>query len=247
MRVVCIIQARMGSNRLPGKVMREICDTPMLELLIERLKHARRLDAIVVATTDKPADDVLEALASRLDVGCFRGSEDDVLDRVLKAAQAAKADVIVEITGDCPLTDPAMVDRVTDVYLANRYDFVGNRAARIRPTYPNGFGIRIFSTAVLAEVDRLTQDPADREHVSIYIWEHPERFTLHTADSDLPERHWDHRLTVDTIEDLEVIRAIFEELHPKNPAFGIGEVLEVLERRPELLEINKDVKQKPAR
>lgn len=238
----------MTSTRLPGKVLRPLLGRPMLELLIERLKNAKRLDGIVVATTVVAADDAIEALAGALGVGCFRGSEEDVLDRVVRAARAVRADVIVEITGDCPLLDPPLVDSLVETYLANRYDFVTNRAAaKVRPTYPNGYGVRIFSTAVLDEVARLTQDPLDREHVSLYIFEHPERFSLHNVESGLPERYWDLRLTVDTIEDFEVIRAIVEELYPKNPAFGLSDVLQLLDRRPELVEINRHVEQKPVK
>lgn len=243
MKTVAIVEARMRSTRLPGKVIRPILGRPMLELLIERLKRARRLDHIVVATTTNPADDVLESLIHRLGVGCFRGSEEDVLDRVLRAAHAAEATVIVEITADCPLVDPAVVDRMVEIYQTNTYDFLSNR---LRPTYPDGLGVRVFSTKVLEEVARVTQDPVDREHVSIYIWEHPERFTVHNVESSLPEKYWDLRLTVDTPEDFKLITVLFEELYPKNPAFGLCHVLNVMDQRPELREINQQIQPKIA-
>jgi spore coat polysaccharide biosynthesis protein SpsF len=211
----------------------------MLELLVERLALATRLAGVTIATTMKPADDVVEVLARRIGVGCFRGSEDNVLERVLRAAYAARADVIVEVTGDCPLVDPAIVDRVVDVYMANRYDFVANRLPTEPATYPDGFGIRVFSRDTLAEVARATDDPADREHVSLYIWNHPERYSLANVPSTLPTRYWDLRLTVDTADDFALIARIFEELYPTNPAFGLEDVLALLDRQPELMAMTR--------
>jgi spore coat polysaccharide biosynthesis protein SpsF len=244
MKVVSTIEARLRSSRLPGKVLRPAVGKPMLELLIERLRRARRIDEIVVATTDNPADDAIEELARRLGAGCFRGSEEDVLDRVLRAAQSVAADVIVEITGDCPLTDPRIVDRMVEVYLANKVDYVANVLKR---TYPDGLEVQVFATALLAEVASLTQDPADREHVSLYIYEHPERYQLHNVESHLPEKYWELRLTLDTPEDFELIAAIYHELYPKNPAFTLDDVLRLLDRRPELLALNAEIHDKPVR
>jgi spore coat polysaccharide biosynthesis protein SpsF len=234
----------MRSSRLPGKVLRPIVGKPMLQLLIERLRRARRVNQIVVATTDNPADDAIEQLARRLNIACFRGSEDDVLDRVLRAAQSVAADVIVEITGDCPLVDPEVVDRLVTVYLANDYDYVANVLKR---TYPDGLDAQVFATSVLAEVASLTQDPADREHVSLYIYEHAERYQLHNVESGLPEQYRDLRLTLDTPEDFELIAGIYGELYPKNPAFTLNDVLRLLDRRPELLAVNAEVYDKPVR
>jgi spore coat polysaccharide biosynthesis protein SpsF len=244
MKVVSTIEARMRSSRLPGKVLRPIVGKPMLELLIERLRRARRINQIVVATTDNPADDAIEQLARRLDIVCFRGSEEDVLDRVLRAAQSVAADVIVEITGDCPLVDPEVVDWLVTVYLANDYDYVANVLKR---TYPDGLDAQVFATSVLAEVARLTQDPADREHVSLYIYERPEHYKLYNVESGLPEQYRDVRLTLDTPEDLELIAAIYSELYPKNPAFTLNDVLRLLDRRPELRAVNAKVHDKPVR
>lgn len=244
MKIVAIIEARMKSTRLPGKNLRTILGKPMLELLIERLQLARKLHGIVVATTTDPSDDAIEDLTRRLGVGCFRGSMDDVLDRVLRAAKSVDADAIVEITGDCPLTDPAILDQIVEVYLANHFDYVGN----VRPsTFPIGLAVQVFPTKVLEEVARLTQDPADREHVSLYIYEHPEKFSLHNVESGLPEKCRDYRLTVDTPEDFALIGAIFEALYPGNPGFGLDEVLAILDKNPALLDLNRSIQQKPAR
>lgn len=244
MKSFAIIEARMKSTRLPGKNLRPILGKPMLERLVERLRLARSLQGIVVATTTDASDDPIEALANELGIFCFRGSENDVLDRVLRAARSVAADVIVEVTGDCPLTDPLVVDRLVEIYRQGGYDYVGN----IRPsTYPIGLAAQVFPTRVLAEVADLTQDPADREHVSLYIYEHPERYALHNVESGLPEKYRHYRLTVDTAEDFALVTAIFEALYPANPAFGLSDVLAYLDAHPALLELNRNVKQRAAR
>jgi spore coat polysaccharide biosynthesis protein SpsF len=244
MKTVAIIEARMTSTRLPGKIVLPILGKPMLELLIERLKRAKLLDQIVVATTKNTSDDVVEKLTERVGVGCFRGSEDDVLDRVLGAAHANEADVIVEITGDCPLIDPAVLDRVIQTYHTKNVDYVSNSLKR---TYPIGMDNKIFSTRVLEKVAKFTQDPSDHEHVSLYIYEHPEIFSLFNVESDLPEKYWDIRLTVDTREDFRLIAAIYELLYPKNPAFDLEDIMDLLERRKDLLELNMNIQQKKVR
>ena len=241
MKIIATIEARMSSSRLPGKVLKPILGRPTLELLIDRLRQAKSLNEVVVATTTNTADDAIEAVTREIGVSCYRGSEDDVLDRVLKAAQSVNADVIVEITGDCPLIDPYVVDRLVECFLTNRFDYVANTLLR---TFPRGLDTQVFATRTLEEVSRLTQDPADREHVSLYIYEHPERFSLHNVESGLPEKHWQHRLTVDTPEDFALIETIFDRLYPQNPAFTLHDVIALLEREPELTEINQEIRQK---
>jgi spore coat polysaccharide biosynthesis protein SpsF len=233
----------MTSSRLPGKVLLEAAGKPLLEHMVERLRRARTLDAIVIATTAEVASDPIVALAERLGVGCFRGSEDDVLGRVLGAAQAHGAELIVETTGDCPLIDPAVLDLVVDQFDAGGVDYCSNTLER---TYPRGLDVQAFPTAVLAEVAELTQAPADREHVSLYIYEHPERYRLRSVVSGRPELG-ELRVTVDTPEDYALIRAIFEALYPRDPAFGLDDFLDLLERSPALRELNRHVQQKPVR
>jgi spore coat polysaccharide biosynthesis protein SpsF len=242
-RIVCTIQARMTSDRLPGKVLMPAVGRPLLALMIERLQRAELVDDIVVATTTDPSSDPIEALARELGVGCFRGSEHDVLGRVLGAARAAEADLIVETTGDCPLIDPAVVDRVIEGFLEGGVDYCSNVLER---TYPRGLDVQVFPTAVLAEVDRLTQDPADREHVSLYIYEHPERYRRRNIHSARPDAG-SLRITVDTPEDLAVVRAVFEALYPQDPTFGFDEIMAFLDAHPEVVALNRDIQQKPVR
>jgi spore coat polysaccharide biosynthesis protein SpsF len=244
MRIVGFIEARCRSSRLPGKVLKPILGKPMLELMIERLKRARTLDGLVIATTDLAADEPIVALGARLGVGVFRGSEDDVLARVLGAARAAAADVIVELTGDSPLHDPAIVDKVVADFRMGGADFVCNF---LPYSTPRGTDARVFTTDALDEINRTSADPADHEHVSLHFWEHPEKYRLRNVTTDLPAAVAEYRLTVDTLEDFRLVEAVYEELYPRNPAFTIADVIELFGRRPELLSINRAIEQKPVR
>jgi spore coat polysaccharide biosynthesis protein SpsF len=242
MKTVITIEARMRSTRLPGKVLKPILGRPMLALMIERLQHVWQADQIVVATTDNPADDPIANLAQRLGVRWFRGSEDDVLDRVLRAAQSVNADLIVEMTGDCPLIDPGLIDQMITTFKTNSVDYCANILSR---TYPRGMDTQVFPIKILAQVSELTQNPADHEHVSLYIYEHPERFRLLNIASGLPPQVADLRLTVDTPEDFELVQAIYQELYPINSKFNLSDIILLFQRRPELMIINQQIIQKP--
>jgi spore coat polysaccharide biosynthesis protein SpsF len=244
MRIICFIEARMRSSRLPGKVLRPILGKPMLELMVERLKRARTIDGIVIATTDQPSDQPIADLAARLGVGHFRGSEDDVLGRVLGAARSARADVIVETTGDCPLHDPAIIDKVVADFRMGGADFVSNVLGY---TTPRGTDVRVFTTDALDEINRASSDPADHEHVSLHFWEHPEKYRLRNVRTELPASVAELRLTVDTPEDLQLVQTVYEELYPQNPDFTLADILELFDRRPELPLLNRSTKQKEVR
>lgn len=240
-RTVATIEARMTSTRLPGKVLMEAAGKPMLELMVERLRRVPSLDGIVIATTANAADDPIEALARRLGVGIWRGSEDDVLRRVLDAALHHKVDVIVETTGDCPLIDPAAVEECIQVYRRAKVDYVSNTLTRM---YPIGMDTQVFATAVLADVARRTNDATDHEHVSLYIYRHPELYTLKNVPAPAPLARPELALTLDTPEDYRLIGAIFADLYPVNPAFSLADVLALLERRPDIAEMNAHVRRK---
>jgi spore coat polysaccharide biosynthesis protein SpsF len=238
MTTTCIIQARMGSERLPGKVLQPILDQPMLYWVVERVKQARLIDAIVVATTDHPGDEAIANLCQRHGWRCFRGSENDVLDRYYRAS--ADADRIVRITSDCPVIDPQVIDYVVAGYhaAAPPVDYASNTMTR---TYPRGLDVEVFSRSALVQAWQDDQNPGWREHVTPYIYRHPERFRL--LDITNPVDYSGYRLTVDTPQDLALIRRIYE--HFQTADFSWQAVIEVLETHPDWAAINRDVPQKP--
>lgn len=242
LNIVATIEARMTSSRLPGKVLLPIGGQPALGLLINRLKQSRYLDAIIVATTTNETDDSIQALAEECGVLCFRGSETDVLGRVVGAAQQASAEIIVEITGDCPFVDPALVDRGIEEFFSHPVDYASNT---IPSSYPNGFDVQVFPRTVLEEVEQKTFDPIDRTHVSYYIYQHPEMYRLHAWGAP-PEWHSPElRVTLDEQADYQVLCAIYDGLkHMSN--FGVTDVITFLRHHPDIIEINSHVRQKEA-
>jgi len=237
-RICATIEARMTSARLPGKVLLDAAGKPMLERMIERVKRVPSLDGVIVATTINPSDDPIVALAERAGVAVFRGSEEDVMSRVLGAAQTHGVDVIVELTGDCPVIDPALIERVIEAYHSSGVDYCSNILTR---DYPIGMDTQVFGTHVLADAFSRTDHPSDREHVSLFIYRHPELYRLHNVPAD-PRHQLPHlRLTLDTTEDLRLLRAIFEELLPIHSDFGLDEILDLLRRRPEMQRANAHV------
>lgn len=244
MKVVATIEARMSSSRLPGKILLPLAGKPLLERLVERAKKARWVDEVIVATTVSPADDAVEAWAKKAGVSLYRGSEEDVLIRVLEAAKTFNGEVIVELTGDCPLIDPSMIDELVEYYQSHDCDYVSNILVR---TYPRGWDTQVFSTAVLDEVNSLTQDPADRENVSLYIYEHPDRYKLAGIKAPARLRGPDIRICVDTAEDFKLVESVFKNLYPANPDFDAYDVMNYLKKNPQIAAINRKVQQKKVR
>lgn len=241
-KIVATVEARMTSSRLPGKVLLPLAGKPALERLLERIRTSAYVDEIVVATTTNCTDDPIISLAKSMNITCFRGSEHDVLSRVLLAAQSVQGDVIVEITGDCPLINGELIDRGIEEFFSHNVDYASNTLKR---SYPDGFAVQVFPVAVLARVAELTQDPIDRVHVSLYIYSHPEKFTLHGWLPTEHEHVWpDLRVTLDEKSDHELLSIIFEKLFPVNKNFGVSEVISYLKDNPSLLTINKHVKKK---
>lgn len=241
MKIVATIEARMGSTRLPGKVLLPAAGKPMLVHLIDRLKQVPSLHEIVLATTTNAADDVLAALAEREGIRWWRGSEDDVLGRVLSAAQSVEAVVIVETLGDCPLLDPALVEQVVQTWLHNECDYAGN--ARVR-CYPRGMDVQVFSAEALAHSAILTNDPADREHVSLHLFNHPELWRQVNVMAP-PELTWPELgLTLDTQEDYLLLKRIIEHFGEHKPYFSCADVVEWLRAQPDLVAINARVQRR---
>ena len=243
-KVVGSIEARFGASRLPGKVLKEIMGVPMLALMLERVKRAKGLDDIVIATSENPKDDALEQLARKIGVKCFRGSEDDVLKRVCDAVKFVEGDHIVELWGDTPLIDPKIIDDAVTFYMNNDLDCVGTCLDK---TFPWGMSLLVFPYKILAEIEALSKDPVDRENVSNHIYEHPEKYKTGHLPCPADIRRPEIRLTVDEIHDFELVTKIFEALYPDNPWFDTRDILNFIDGHPQLLEINKDVKQKKYR
>jgi len=237
-QVLAIIQARMGSTRLPGKMLLPIVDNKgALELMLERVRRARQLQKIVVATTISPSDNRLVDLCKRLGCECFRGNEVDVLDRYYRAALAfGPPEVIVRLTGDCPLHDPVIIDKLVSRFLDSEVDYVSNGDP---PTFPDGLDTEVFSFSVLEKVWKEARLKSEREHVTSYIRKHADTFKAINVEceKDLSDRRW----TLDEKEDYEFIKHIYKNLYKKTPAFGMEEVLEFLARHPELEAINKHI------
>lgn len=237
-KVVAIIQARMGSTRLPGKVLMDICGQTMLEHVVRRTQKARLIDEVVVATTPHQSDLPVVEECRRLNVACFLGSEDDVLDRYNRAAEAHAADVVVRITSDCPLIDPAESDRVVRAFLDCRPDYASNV---LRRTYPRGLDTEVMPAATLAHAWLEARESYERVHVTPYIYGHPETFTLLSVTGS--EDNSGHRWTVDAPEDLQFIRDVYSRLSGRDAA-GWRDVLSIVERNSQLSEINQCVRHK---
>lgn len=240
MTTVAIIQARMGSSRLPGKVLMDLGGRTMLERVVERARRAATLDEVVVATTTDPADDAVAALAARRGWGVFRGSQDDVLDRYVQAARAFDAEEIVRLTSDCPLLDPEVIDLVVSTRHDRRADYCSNVLRR--RTFPRGLDAEAFTRAALERAHHEATAPHEREHVTPYLYGHPELFSLAAVEADDDESR--HRWTVDTPEDMALARAVVSELGPEGPR-GWREVVALLAVRPEIVALNAHVAQKP--
>jgi spore coat polysaccharide biosynthesis protein SpsF len=238
LKIVAIIQARMGSSRLPGKVLQEIQGGSMLARVVNRMRRARAIGEVLVATTDGSADDRIVQESRRCSVPVFRGSEDDVLDRYFRAAQWAHADVVVRITSDCPLIDPEIADKVVRAFLAKRPDYASNTMVR---TYPRGLDTEVMTRQALERAWHAADQPYQRAHVTAYLYEHPGEFDLLSVEDDVDRSQ--HRWTVDTPEDLEFVRAIYARLNARE-AFLARDVFALLEREPELMELNRWIEQK---
>jgi spore coat polysaccharide biosynthesis protein SpsF len=243
-RIVATVEARMGSSRLPGKVLMPAAGQPLLQILVDRLRRASHLTDVMIATTTSPGDDAIAELADTIGVPVFRGSENDVLGRVCGALDAADADVCVEITGDCPLIDPDIVDETISAYLAtaDTHPYVSNSDPY--RSVPAGLDVQVFPAEVLAHLNEETKDPDDREHVSFGFYR-PEsgdrwnpRFIRHAACKGAE----DLLVTLDYLEDYELIRRLHEDVSAAVPRYGAADIIEWIRQHPELHEACRRVR-----
>jgi spore coat polysaccharide biosynthesis protein SpsF len=235
-RVVLISQARMESTRLPGKVLRDLGGEPLLKRVWERSSQATRVDEVVIAMPDTPSNDELEAVCRSWGASVSRGALDDVLSRYARAASEFAADVVVRVTSDCPFCDPGVIDAVIELLLSDRsHDYASDN---LRRSWPLGLDAEAFWSDVLARADAEATEPHEREHVTPYIYQHPERFRL--ANLEAPE--WaqrQYRLTVDEAADLEMARAVVGQMDPADS--DVASVLAFLDSHPEIASINAHV------
>ena len=242
MKIVASVQVRMGSSRFPGKVMYSVAGKPLLGHLLDRLALSKRLHAVVVATAESAENDPIESFCRERNVPCFRGSEDDVLDRTLKALQSMHATVGVEVFGDCPLIDPDIVDTLIDEFLEDPSDpdFVGND---LKTTYPPGMDVEVFKVSALVDADRRVRDFAIREHGTLFIRQNPSLYKVRNVRAPPAHHRPDLELEVDTAADIHVISNILTHFAGRSN-FSLDELIAYMDARPELRAMNATVPRK---
>ncbi|AYE34876.1 cytidylyltransferase domain-containing protein [Clostridium septicum] len=239
-KVLCVIQARAGSSRLPKKVLMDLCGKSVLEHVVERLQNSKEIDEIVIATTNEDKDVCIKEAAEKLKIRCFRGDENNVLSRYYLAAKEFKGDIIIRITSDCPLIDPNLVDQVVKAFKSNRYDYVSPRS---KDGLIRGLDVEVFSMKALEKAYKECADEMGLEHVTWFMYNNPDKFNL--LDYPVPDkfRHPEIRLCVDEIKDYEKILHIYNKFYD-GKIIDIERVIEYLLNNPEINNINYDVVQK---
>ncbi len=241
MKIICIVQARMGSSRLRGKVLMPVKGKPLIVHTLDRLKKVKQIDRIILATSDLAQDRPLVQVGLKEGVGVFTGSENDVLDRYYQAALPEKPDLIVRCTGDCPLLDPGVTDQVILQNMKSYKDYTSNTLIR---SYPRGLDTEVFTFKALKWAAQEARKESEREHVTPYLYTEPGRFSTEQVVAE-PSRHDPElRICVDTAEDMKLIETIFDRLYDANPLFGIDPILALMRREPQLRDINSHVEQK---
>lgn len=243
MKIACIIQARVGSTRLSGKILLKVAGKEILVHVVDRVLRSSEVDEVIVATTMNPNDKRVVRLIEDLGykrVFVFRGSEEDVLDRYYQAAKKRSSDVIIRITSDCPLIDWELIDKMVRKFVEGNYDYISN--VLTKRTYPRGQDVEVFSYSILEKMWESCKEKREREHVTTYVRENPSVFrTMNFArETDLSSLRW----TVDEEDDLKLVELIYEELYHQNPNFNTDDILELIKQKPELATMNKHVEQK---
>lgn len=234
MKIIAIIQARMGSTRLPGKMMMDLVGKPVIEYVFDRVSFSSLISEIWLATTVDKKDDILVKWAQDNHIKYYRGDENDVLNRYYQTVTQAKADVIVRVTGDCPLADSDVIDKVIGEYLKGKYDYVSNIHP---PTYPDGLDVEVFSFKALKKAWQEAKLGSEREHVTPYIWKNPKLFKIKNVV--LEQDYSNYRWTLDTQEDFDFIEKIIVECKNRNSECRMAGIIEIIKLHSEWLKINK--------
>lgn len=240
-----ILEARMSSTRLPGKSMMDVAGEPLIKRVVDRIRLSKKINIIILATTINTEDDILEKFAVNEGIECFRGSEENVLERVVFAARKYQVKYIVELHGDNPFLDPKIIDAAIELYETSKSDYVSNT---LEKTFPSGMRVQVFSTKELERIYYNTDDPAVNEHVSLYFYEHPEIYNIVNLKAPPEINRPEIRLTVDTEKDLKLIRTIYQKLIEQNklPSFYTKDVIEIIDTY-NLHKVNIEVPTKPVR
>lgn len=241
MKTLCIVQARMGSSRLPGKVIKPLCGVPLILHSLRRLKQCKTIDHVVLATSDQPENAPLVETAAKDGFEVFSGSEDNVLSRYYEVARKHRPETVVRCTGDCPVLDPVITDHVIHMHHEFGADYTSNALIR---SYPRGMDTEVFSFSVLEKTFAEASLPEEKEHVTPYIYRHRELFKIEDVVAPAEQHDPELRLCVDTVEDFQMMEAIFKGLYAEAPYFSLNKILDFLKTHPELLQINKNVEQK---
>lgn len=240
-KIVAIIQARFGSTRLPGKILKDLSGKPLLWHVVNRLSHSKLCNKIVIATTTEPEDDKVESYCVENNFPYYRGSSENVLSRYYEAAKVFGAEIIIRITSDCPLIDPDIIDKMLEQFLSEKsnIDYMSNVFPR---TFPRGLDTEIFTSEALEKSFNNAIKQNELEHVTPYIYQHPEIFKIKNFanDKDLSFHRW----TVDTSEDYELIKSIYDKIYEPDKIFLLNDILELFDKQPELIKINQNIKQK---
>jgi spore coat polysaccharide biosynthesis protein SpsF len=239
MNIVTVVQARCSSTRLPNKILLPLAGETLLFRQLERISYSKLKGKIIVATSTDNSDDIIEKICDEKNFTCFRGSLLDLLDRHYQAAKLFNPDAVVKIPSDCPLIDSEIIDKVIGFFIQNSsdYDFVSNLHP---PSYPDGNDVEIMHFNVLEEAWKNAKRQLEREHTTPYIWENPDKFRIGNVVWETGLNYsMTHRFTIDYPEDYEFIKKVYDELFPKNPKFGLYDILNLLEEKPELKKINE--------
>lgn len=232
--ILVILQARMSSSRLPGKVLKPILNQPMLAHQLNRVAQAKSVTQVVVATSEEASDDPISQLCEQLEQPCFRGDLNNVLNRFIQCANQYRPEHVVRLTGDCPLIDPEVIDLVIQTHLDGQYDYTSNAYPY---SYPDGLDVEVISMSALEKVAKNANQPEQLEHVTLYVRQHREAFSIGEVVSEID--HSNQRWTVDYPEDFVLVEQIFNELYPKDPGFNSRQVITLLSQRPDIFSINR--------